>query len=484
VLEALMLGVIGGIGGALAATWGTRVLVGMAPADLPRLDNIAFDWNIGLTVVAIGAGIGLLAGLAPALWAVRTDLGTLMGSTRQRGSGGRVRMRRGMVVVQVALSVVLLTAGALVVRSFSGLLSVDPGFDAERALTLTVPVPGTRYPDADAAYALHGRLQAELAAVPGVSAVGAGWTLPLSAGSSQTSMRFPGAPGNTGSDEHDNPMIDYYAVRPGYFEALGIRVLDGATFRDAVAPGFEMVIDRTLAEKFYPDGTAVGAMIPLGDETARIIGVVDHVRLYDVHQDGRGQVFLRNAPGSLGMAYGLSWVVQSERTRRAPALLAADVTAAVRRVDPELAVSNVRTMSEVLGESLSEQRLSAVLIAGFSLGALLLAAMGLYGIVAGSVTRRRHELAIRMAMGAEHGSVLRLVLREGALLVALGVLIGVPGVLVAGRVIEGVLVGVSPHDPATLTAVALGLWAVAMAACYVPARRVLRIEPGISLRQE
>jgi putative ABC transport system permease protein len=481
-LESGLLGLLAGAFGAAAAVWGTRALVAMAPSDLPRLDTIAMDVRIGLIVVAVGALIGLLGGLAPALWAARTDLATLMGSSRVRGGGGRVRMRRAMVVVQVALSVVLLSAGALVVRSFERLLRTEPGFEVDGVLSLRVPIPAARFPEPEDVQNAHARLHAELEALPGVTRVGAGWTIPLSAGTSQTSIRFPGAPGNTGVDEQDNPMIDWMAVRPGWFEALGVPVLEGEVFREVTDGAREVVIDASLARQFFPDGTAVGATLPMMGEDYRIIGVVGHVRLEDVHQDGRGQVFLRNVGDAAGNS--LSWVIRSPRAMSSPGILANEARAAVRRVDPELAVSDVRTMREVMDNALSQQRLSAVLIGGFSLGALLLAAMGLYGVVAGAVSKRRHELALRLALGASHGGVLRLVMREGALLVALGLLLGVPGVFAAGRLLQGVLVDISAFDAATLAAVGVGLWAVAMLACWLPARRVLGIEPANALRQE
>ena len=196
-----------------------------------------------------------------------------------------------------------------------------------------------------------------------------------------------------------------------------------------------------------------------------------------MHQDGRPQLYFRAEDnGSRSLAFVL-------RTGRDPHAIAPDVRAAVRRIDPRLALAELRTMDEIVGDALRQQRISAVLIAGFALGALLLAAMGLFSVVSSAVTRRRHEFGVRLALGADHGRVLRLVLREGALLVTIGLLIGVPGVYLAGGFIKGVLVGVSPLDPATLLTVALGLALVAMTACYLPARRVLRIEPAQSLRE-
>jgi putative ABC transport system permease protein len=209
-----------------------------------------------------------------------------------------------------------------------------------------------------------------------------------------------------------------------------------------------------------------------------IVGVVDQARLYDVHEDGRPQVYLR----SEDFGYrSLSFVM---RTARDPESLIPEARRVIRQIDGRIALADVKTMEQIVDDSLRQQRMSAVLIAGFALGALILAAMGLFGIVSGFVTRRRHELAVRLALGADHQRLLRFVLTEGLLLVGIGVLIGVPGIYAAGRLVRGVLVGISPTDPATLATVAGGLALVTLITCYVPARRVLRIEPAQLLRQE
>jgi putative ABC transport system permease protein len=240
----------------------------------------------------------------------------------------------------------------------------------------------------------------------------------------------------------------------------------------------EALIDRHLARQFFPTGSALGAKILFGrDNALTIVGVVDQPRMYDVHQDGRPQLFLRAEDWGYR---SLSFVVRSDR---APEGLVPDVRAAVRRTDSRLALADVRPMDVIVADAVRQQRLSAVLIVGFALGALLLAAMGMFGVISGLVTRRRHELAVRLALGADHHRVLRLVLGEGAQLVGLGLLLGIPGIYIAGGLLRGVLVGVSPSDPLTLAVVALGLAVVSMCACYVPARRVLGIEPAQSLRQ-
>lgn len=478
-LEGGVLGALGGAGGALVAIWVTRGLVSLAPLDLPRRESIGVDPGVAAVVVGVGALLGLLAGGVPAVWATRTRLSTLLGATAVRGGGGHGRMRRGMVVVQVALALVLLSTGGLVLRSFAQLLRAEPGFQPADVLTFTVPVTQDRYPDDAAIRAVEDRIRDALAALPGVRSVGSTSALPLTADASQTTARFPSAPGNTGEDEHDAPLIDYVSASAGYFDALRIPLLAGRVFgADDREDARAVLIDHTLAETFFPGANPIGATLMLGGDSLTVAGVVKQARLYDIHRDDRPQVYLNNREY---VSRSLSWAL---RTDRSPMSLVSEARAAVWEVDPQLAVSDVRSMDQVVAESLRQQRVSTVLISGFSLGALLLAAMGLFGVVAGSVIRRRHELAIRMALGAEQGQALRLVIGEGMSLVLLGLLVGVPGVYLAARVVGGVLVGVSPFDPPTLGAVAVGLALVALIACYLPARRVLGIEPAVLLRQE
>jgi predicted permease len=388
-------------------------------------------------------------------------------------------LRRGLVVIQVALCLVLLSTGALVARSFERLLRSQPGFDASGVLTFRVPIAPWRFPDNASAVAFDARLERELATLPGVVSVGASIAVPLTAGTDQGDVLLPGAPGNTGNKDHDSPLIDRLQSRAGWFKTLGIRFLAGGDF-GPVRPGTrrEAIIDRTLATAFYPQGGAVGMPAIVGHDTLTIVGVVEHARQYDLHRDGRPQVYLRDDDDTYGALYF------AVRTRRAPLDLVPDVRAAVRRVDSQMAISQVQSLEEIVNESLREQRLSAVLVAGFSVGALLLAAMGLFGVVAGAVARRQHEIAVRLALGAERRRVLRLVLAEGSALVILGCLVAVPGIYIAGRAMRGMLIGISPFDPLTIAAVAVGLAVVALAACYVPARRVGLIDPARALRGE
>jgi putative ABC transport system permease protein len=484
-LEGGALGLLGGGLGALAAVWGTRALVALAPLDLPRRETIAIDGRIGAVVVGLGALLGFIAATVPATWAGRASLSSLLARSAVRGGDGHGRLRRGMVVAQVALSLVLLSSGALVVRSFERLLRADPGFRPEGLLSVRVRTPPEFFPTVSDTVAFQDRLQRTLATLPGVTGASAAGALPLTATAAQTLVELPGAPGNTGDKDRDTLLVDVIPARAGYVEVMGMRLLAGRTFGESRPDGVrEAIIDRAVAARFFPGGDPIGAQIryggslSVGPGTLTIVGVVQQARLYDVHQDGRPQLIVRAED------WGVRPLLYVLRSRRAPQALLPEVQAAVRRLDPRVAAGDPRTLEEIVDNALRPQRTSAALIAAFALGALLLAAMGLFGVVAGSVTRRRHELAVRLALGADHHRVLRLVLAESATLVGIALLVGLPGVYAAGRLIRGALVGVSPSDPATLLAVTLGLAAVTMATCYVPARRVLEIEPAQLLRGE
>jgi putative ABC transport system permease protein len=396
-----------------------------------------------------------------------------------------------MIVTQVALSLVLLSSGGLVVRSVEHLLRADPGFNPDSVLTFRVRSPPEFFPRPADLVGFQDRVERALAAIPGVIGVSATSALPLSASATQTDVTFPGAPGNTGSPERDAPLVDLVGTRASYAQVMGMRVVAGRAFDPVRQDGRqEALIDRRLAEQFFPNGNPIGARIPRPgtrisptfeakpSEGLTIVGVVEQVRLYDLHQDGRPQLYIRTEDWGFRP---LSFVV---RTARAPASIIPEARAALRQVDSRVAMGDVKTMEQIVGDLLRPQRTSAAAIVAFALGALLLAAMGLFGVVSSSVTRRRHEMAVRLALGADHGRVLRLVLGEGAMLAGIGVLLGIPGIYAAGRLIRGVLVGVSPTDPLTLAIVAAALGLVTLAACYVPARRVLGIEPAQSLRQE
>jgi putative ABC transport system permease protein len=479
-LEGGLLGLCGGMTGALAGVWGTRLFLAMTPVSLPRREMIALDANIAVVVIGAGLLLGLVAGAAPATWAARVSVSTFMARTAARGAARSGRMRRGLIVVQVALSLVLLNTGAVVVRSFERLLSVDAGFSPEGVLTFRVGVSDGVFQDAAAAHAFQDELEAVLRALPGVTAVSATSRLPLSGGGDVERVIIPKAEGNTGDPERDQPAVLPVYTRGGYVAALGMRVLDGRGFDISHrTPVPEALIDRHLARQFFPSTSPIGATALVGNRELTIVGVVDQARLFELHEDDPNpQLFIRAENAGRFTPF---YVV---RTQQEPNALISMIPSLIRNLDPRVPLSDIRTLEDIVADGRSQERISAVMISALGLGALLLVAMGLSGVTSGSVTRRRGELAVRIALGATHQRVLRLVMGEGTLLVGVGVLLGLPAVYAAGGLVRGVLVGVSPWDPLSLMATVCGLALVAVAACYVPARRVLRLDPAPLLRQE
>jgi len=479
VFEGALLGLAGGAAGAVVGSWGARMLVALAPLDLPRRDEIALDWNIAAVVALAGLAIGAVAAAMPSLWAARVSLASLIAPSAVRGTSGSRRMGRGIVVAQVALTLVLLCAGGLVARSFERLLAADPGFKSGGVLTFAVAMGPRLFPKDPDAFAFQERVESALAALPGVRNVSATTALPLSGSAGLATISIPGAPGNTGDAQRDAVVVDVISTRASYAELMGMRVLAGRAFEPAHRPDVrEVLIDRHLAAQFFPTGTPLGASIPLGGNSNVIVGVVDQARLYNLHQDGRPQMFVRAEDWTPYVPY---FAIKTDGN---PEALVSDVRRVIRQIDPRIPVSSVRTMDEIVTDALRQPRISTVLIGGFALGALLLVALGVFGLIAGAVANRRGEIAVRLALGATHQRVLRLVVGEGALLVGIGMVIAIPGIYAAGGFIRGLLVGVTPWDPITLLAVALGLALVTMAACYIPARKVLTVDPAPLLRQQ
>jgi putative ABC transport system permease protein len=476
--EGGLLGLAGGGLGVLFGLWGTRTLAALAPLDLPRRESIALNWEVALVVIGGGAALGLAAAAVPARWAAGSSLSTMLASSSVRGGGGQDRVRRGLIVTQVGLSLVLLASGALLVRSLDQLLRTDAGFNPKDVFTVLIRTPPVFFPQTPDVLAFQDRVLDALAGLPGVTAASAVSALPLSSSTTfgQATITIPGAPGNTGDLSHDTVLADAIFAREGYFEVMGMRLVAGRRFEgSARVDPTEVVVDATLAKRFFPAGGGVGAKIPFNNATLTIVGIIEQARLYDIHRDGRPQIYFR--------AQGVRPLFYTLRTTRDPQSLLAEVRAAVRNVDSRVAVGEARTMDAVVANAIRTQRTAATLLSAFAVGALLLAAMGLFGVVAGSVTRRRHELAVRLAVGADYHHVLRMVLHEAALLVGIGVLAGLPGIYGAGLLIGGLLVGVSPLDPLTLFTASAGLMAVALITCYVPARRVLKIDPVQLLRE-
>lgn len=483
VLESTFLAVAGGIVGILLATRGTDLLLALAPEELPRQSDVAVDASVVAAALALSALLGVAASLGAVVRTARGDLATGLREAAIRGDAGTAgRGRRTLVVAQVALSLMLLAGAGVLTRSFVDLLSADPGFDPRGALTFRVPLSDQQYPAPAAVLGFFGELRRDLRALPGVEAVGAGSSLPLTEETSQNGVAFPGAPGNRGA-EGDTPLVDVFSVTPGYFTALSTPILAGRGFTegdDSEAP-LVAVIDDTLATRFFPNDDAPGHTLEIFDEERLIVGVVDQPRLYDVHADDRGQVYVPHAQEPGGPDESLAFVL---RTGRDPASMVPEVRRVVREIDADQPVADVRPLQALVDASLAEERLSLSLIAGFALAALLLAALGLYGVISQAVTDRMRELGVRMALGADPGRVRRLVLRQGAVLTLAGLTLGLLGALWTTRLLESLLVGVDPVDPTSLATVSAGLALVTFVATWIPARRATRIDPLVALRSE
>jgi ABC-type antimicrobial peptide transport system permease subunit len=384
-------------------------------------------------------------------------------------------MRRSLTVAQVALSLVLLSTGGLVVRSFERLLSADPGFKTDGVLTMLIGLPTWLFAEARDSYGFQDRVDAAIRALPGVTAVGATTSLPLSGGTNVSTISVNGGPGSTGDEKRDQAVVDRIFVRAGYAEAIGMRLIAGRAFEERREGVREAMIDRSLALRLFPNRSALGAMLRTDGVSVTIIGVVDQARLYDLHRDGRPQLFVRADDYDDA---GRRPVFLAVRTSRDPESMIAEVRSVIRRIDRRVLVVDERPMAQIVANKRSRERISAVVIGGLALGALLLVAMGLFGVIAGSVARRRGEMAVRMALAATQHRVIRLVVAEGARLLALGFLTGVPGIYLSGQTIRALLIDVSPFDAPTLAAVAAGLTFIALLTCYLAARKITSIEPA------
>jgi predicted permease len=447
--------------------------------ELPRRETIALDWGIATVVVTVGILLGFIAATVPATWASRVSLASLISGLAVRGSATSSRMRRTMIVVQVALSLVLLSAGGLVVRSFERLLAADPGFRPEGVLTFAVGLDKSLFPkDADS-FEFQDRLEAAIRALPGVADVSATTHLPLSGGGSVSWITVPRAPENTGQHEASGRPGFRIFTRAGYFETIGMRLIAGRTFGEVRHDGVhEAVIDRHTAKHFFGDRSPLDGTLVWDYNPVTIVGIVEQARLVNLYKDDEYlHVYLRAEDYS---DRPWRYVVRTERDAKA---LMTEVRTVIRQTDRRVPVSYMLTMEEIVADARSRERISAVLIAGLALGALLLVEMGLFGMISGSVARRRGELAIRMALGATHHRMIRLVVREGAGLIALGLLIGIPGIYMAGEALNGFLIGISPFDLPTIAGVATGLVFIALLACYLAARRVTSINPERLLRE-
>jgi putative ABC transport system permease protein len=480
--ESVLLAAAAGALGIIIAVWGTDALVTLMPADLalPRLDEVQIDARVLGFTVAVCLLTGILFGTAPAVLGSAVNLAQDTREGMRSTTGGGARVRRALVVAEVALAMVLLVGAGLLGRSLQRLLHVDTGLRTDRVLTMRLMLTAKRYEQESELRAFMQRLLARVQSLPGAEAVGGEMYLPLTGLKIGHSFTRDDRPRPQPGEELGT---DIRVVAGDYFRALGIPVLKGRGFTggDIEHAPSVFVVNEELARRYFPDKDPIGQRISFEWDdtvTGEIVGIVGNVR----------EMGPKEAPApAIYRAYAQMPMPQMTlviRTGGDPLALASSTAAAVREIAPDQPVAEVRAMDRVLADTVARPRLILYVLGGFASVALLLAVLGLYGIVSYSVTQRRREIGVRVALGAQRQDVLRPILREGMLLTACGLALGLAGTFASTQVMQSLLFEVDATDPLTLSGVALFLAATALAASYVPARRATRLNPVVALRMD
>jgi putative ABC transport system permease protein len=479
--ESVLLALCGGLAGMLLARWGLDALLALAPANLPRVTDIHLNAGVLAFSLALSVLTGLVFGIAPAWLAARADVNEALkqGSRGSTEGGARGRMRSALVVIEVTLALMLLGGAGLLARSFIQLAHVDPGFTPENATVLRLSLPQKKYALPEQQTAFANSLLERVKNLPGVQAAGLTHSMPL-VGDYVLSFNIEGRPALAPSDL---PNTNYYAVTPDYFRAMGIRLVRGRVFTaqdDAKAPRVA-IINETMARQHFPNEDPIGKRINItnGPDTWReIIGIVGDIKQYGVDKATSSQSY---EPFAQVPFSSLNVVI---RTNGPPTALLGAIRPTVYAVDKDQPIGTIRPLEEIMADSIARQRFAMTLLTVFSLVALVIAAVGIYGVMAYSVVQRTGEFGIRMALGAQQRDVLRLVLTQGGKLIGLGLIIGLAATLAASRAMGSMLFNTSAQDPLTLATITLLLGAVALIACLLPANRATKVNPIEALRTE
>ncbi|HEY2804952.1 MAG TPA: ABC transporter permease [Gemmatimonadales bacterium] len=483
--ESVLIAATGGLLGAAVAVAGVRALITLAPADLlPRVETLRVDGAVLAFTALLSLGTGIAFGLAPALRLTRSDLHRAIGpgdrTTRRHGG-----LRAAFVTGEIAIALVLLAGAGLLVRSFAKLRAVELGFRPEQVVAMTVNLPRTTYRDAAAMQRFHAAVLEGLAQVPGIEAAGAVNWLPLGNALVRGSYAIEGltTPPGVGT------WVDKPVVNAGYFRAMGIRLREGRAFTEQDVAGAPRVaiLSAGLARRLWPGASALGRRVamlvhPRPEDWLTVVGVVNDIIQEDL--TGQHDPALYRPYAQVPEPEFLGHMTFEVRTAADPRLVAGAMRDVVRRVDPDQPVENLSTMTGLVDRTTAEPLFQARLLTAFSLLALALAAIGIYGVLAYSVAERTHEIGIRMALGAGTRDIGRMVVRRALGLSIPGLALGVLGALALTRVLSGLLFSVKPGDPATLAVVTLLLGGVALLAAWIPARRASRVDPQVALRAE
>ena len=479
--ESVLLAVIGGAAGLGLAYGGLRLLLKLAPEGLPRIENVSIDnaalgFALALTVLT-----GMVFGLVPALHASRPNLNETLKEGSRTGSDGsrRQKLRSTFVVVEIALALVLLISAGLLIKSFVRLQAVNPGFNAENLLTTSIGLPSAKYREGHQRIAFFNQLLTGIASLPGVQVAGVTNSLPMS-GQFIVGFSIQGRPAQKPADL---PSTDYYAVSPDYFKAMGIPLLRGRLFSDRDVQGAPRVaiVSDSMAKRYFGGQDPIGQHIQVThgrDAFREIVGIVGDVQQYGLDQASTVQTY---EPHMQQPSSSMTLVI---RTNGDPLDQSAAVRGQVWAVDKDQPVSNFRSMEQIVVGSVADRRFSMLLLVVFAAVALVLAAVGIYGVMAYSVTQRNHEIGIRVALGASSADVLRLVVSHGLVLAAIGVAIGLPVSFGVTRLLSTMLFGVSKNDATVFVSIPLIVAMTALIACWVPARRAAKVDPIVALRNE
>jgi putative ABC transport system permease protein len=481
--ESLVLAVIGGIIGVALAWWALSFLRTVVATNLPiqRLEFVGINGWVLLFACAAALGSGLLFGVIPAFTAAGISLTDALREGGRTGTASRGRLvRQGLVIVEMALALVLLVGAGLLARSFLTLMRVNPGFDPSKTITMKVTLPSASYQSDNQIIGFFDRLFERIDAMPGVQAAGGISFLPLNGLGAATGFSIEGQEKPRAGEE---PVSEVKVVTHDFFKAMGIPLLRGRLFdgRDTAPNTRRVIVSDTLVKKYFGDRDPIGQRIVLSWNNQgpdEIIGVVGDVRSVSLETEPRGASYLPPA------RFAYPFMSAAVRTSTGGLSIVSSLVNAVHELDPNVPVSQIRPMSEVIAVSTTERRLTMALLMAFSLLALVLASVGIYGVISYSVTQRTQEIGIRMALGAQRRDVLRMVVGNAMILATIGIGLGAAGAFVLTRLMTKLLFNVEPQDPMTFTSVAVLLGAVAALASYIPGRRATRVDPVVALRAE
>jgi putative ABC transport system permease protein len=477
-VESFLLAVMGGVVGLLLTVWGTRLIAAGNMQNIARLSETRIDARVLGFSLAITLITGLIFGLAPALWAAKVNLSEkLKEGARSDGGSTTHRLRSTLVISEITLAVALLVGAGLLVRTVRRLQAVPLGFSPENLITMQVSLPEAKYGQAEQRVNFFNRLLAQLRTVPGVIDAAATEIAPASAGDWATEITVEGD--SSGINEARTSAAAHVAT-PNYFHTLGVPVLQGREFTEDYRSDrpLELIVSESFARRYWPNGEVIGKRFRPGDNNpfGTVVGVVGDVRNINPQHE---------APPAFYFPYGyiaMPGPVVLVRTTTEPKALATTLRAQVRQIDSEQPVYNVRTMREIIASASSQQRFQAILLNLFGILALLLVAVGIYGVMAHVVRQRTREIGVRMALGASTWDIMKMVLGQAMWHVLLGLILGLAGSFALTRWLSNSVVGFSPNDPVTFVLVTLILISVAFVACYLPARRATKVNPSIALR--